>query len=83
VTLAKVGESEVNSDYLLVAGLLLIALSIPSLLQAYSSMDPPRMGAVLIILGLGLVFYAARTSPQGYAWDDVPNVFFRVLGEIF
>ena len=72
-----------NSDYILVSGLLLIALSIPSLLTAYSSMDPPRMGAVLIILGMGLTFYAAKTSPQGYRWNDVPNVLFRVIGEIF
>lgn len=72
-----------NSDLMLVVGLVVGILSLPVLLNAWTEGRAPRAGAILVMIAIGLVFAAAQTKPGGYAVDEVPDVFFRVLGRLF
>ncbi|MDP4033275.1 MAG: hypothetical protein Q8P60_10565 [Pseudorhodobacter sp.] len=71
-----------NSDLYLVIGLTLGALAIPSLLSAYSDSRAPRAGAVLLLIAGVLVVLAVTGKPGGYAINDIPQAFFRVIGRL-
>jgi hypothetical protein len=68
-----------DTDLILVIGILLSALAIPSLLSAYSETRVPRTGAIMILVGGVLVMVALTQRPTGYRIDDIPSVFVSVL----
>ena len=68
-----------DTDLLLVIGILLSALAIPSLLAAYSESRPPRAGAVIILIGGILIVVALTQNPVGYSFGELPDVFLRVI----
>jgi hypothetical protein len=68
-----------DPDLALVVGLVICLLSIPSILSALSDRRAPRASLVTVLLGGGMVLYAMQSSPGGYAIDQVPDVFARVL----
>ena len=55
-----------NSDLMLVVGLVVAALSLPSLLNAWSEGRAPRAGAILVMIAIGLIVAALQTKPGGY-----------------
>jgi hypothetical protein len=63
-----------DTDLILVIGILLSALAIPSLLSAYSETRVPRAGAIMILVGGVLVMVALTQRPTGYRIDDIPSV---------
>ncbi len=69
-----------DTDLILVIGIVLCALSVPSLLSAYSDGRAPRSGSVLVFIGGVLVVIALTQNPRGYTFADVPEVFFTVIG---
>jgi hypothetical protein len=71
-----------DADTLLVIGLVIGALSIPSLLEAYSSGRPPRIGALMLMTATVLLVIAVTRKPEGYSWDQVPQAFVKVIGRI-
>lgn len=71
-----------NSDLMLVVGLVVGVLALPALLNAWTEGRAPRAGAILVMIAIGLIFAATRTKPGGYSVDEVPQVFFRVLGRL-
>ncbi|WP_083098537.1 hypothetical protein [Pseudophaeobacter leonis] len=71
-----------DSDLALILGIFLGCLSIPSILSAYSESRPPRLSALLLLSGGGLVVYAMMLRPGGYRLEQIPDVFFSVLGRI-
>jgi hypothetical protein len=72
-----------DTDVILVFGILLAALSIPSMLNAYSSERPLRFGGLLFLVGVVMVTVALVQNPDGYAFDEVPDVFVRVFARLF
>ncbi len=36
----------------------------------------------MILSGFALTFYAATSHPTGYSWDQVPQIFVRVIGRL-
>lgn len=72
-----------DTDLALILGLVILGFSIPSVLSAMSERRPPRASALTILIGFGLLFYAMTTHPGGYQIDQVPDVFFSVLGRYF
>ena len=68
-----------DTDLALILGLVLAALSVPSLVSAYSDDRPPLAPLAILAAGAGLVIYALIAHPQGYALADVPAVFFEVI----
>lgn len=69
-----------DSDLLLVIGLVLVVLAVPAIISAFSDNRPPRVGAVLIILGAGLVALAVMQRPGDLSLGDIPDAFTRVIG---
>ena len=76
------GWDPMNSDLMLVIGLVIGVLVIPALLNAWTEGRTPRAAAIMVMIAIGLVVGAVRMHPGGYALADVPDVFFRVLGRL-
>jgi len=70
----------IDPDLYLVVGLVLAALSVPSLLSAWADGRAPRLGALLVLVAGVLVVLAFNAKPMGYRFDDVPQAFYRVIG---
>lgn len=68
-----------DPDLLLTLGLILGALSIPSVLSAMSDRRAPRASALTILIAGGLILGAAWLKPGGYRIEQVPDVFFAVI----
>jgi len=69
-----------NTDLYLVIGLVIGALSIPSLLGAFAESRWPRAGAILLLISGVLVVVAVTQKPSGYTFAEIPHVFVRVIG---
>ncbi len=67
------------NDYLMVAGIIIGVLSIPSLLNAFSSDRPLTRPLAILVIAAGLVLTAVYRQPTGYSIDSVPEVFARVI----
>lgn len=72
-----------DTDLALTVGVLLLALSVPSLLSAWVEARAPRLGSVMVIVAGALIVYALTTKPGGYAFTDVPGVMVNVLAGFF
>lgn len=68
-----------DTDLMLVAGILSCALAIPSLLAAYSESRAPRAGAIMVLIGGVLVTVALTQKPSGYRFEQIPDVFVSVI----
>ncbi|APE45538.1 hypothetical protein BOO69_15870 [Sulfitobacter alexandrii] len=68
-----------DPDLALVIGIVIAALSIPSILSALSDSRAPRASALTVLIGGGLILYALTNKPQGYALGEVPDVFVNVV----
>ncbi len=69
-------------DMMLVVGMGLVVLSLPSILAAWADSRAPRLGALLFLAGGGLVIWALREKEGGYTWSQIPDVFYGVVGQI-
>lgn len=65
---------------MLVVGLVISVLAIPSLLSAFAESRPPRSGAVMVLIGGVLLAVALTQKPSGYTFAEVPDVVFKVIG---
>lgn len=68
-----------DPDTFLVLGLIIAGFSIPSIMSALSDGRAPRASALTILIAGGLILYAIQTQPGGYALQDIPDVFVRVV----
>jgi hypothetical protein len=68
-----------DPDLVLVIGIVIGILTIPSLLSAYSSSNPPRAGAIMALIAGVLIIAAMQTKPSGYEISELPDVFTRVI----
>ncbi len=67
-------------DLLLVVGLVIAILTIPSMLSAWIEDRPPRTAALLVLMALGLVIAALSQNPRPYTVERIPHVFIEVIG---
>ena len=70
-------------DLYMVIGVVILALAIPSAMGAWIDRRPPRISALLIVAGGGLIAYAMVQKPGGYRLTDVPEAFVNVIGHYF
>lgn len=71
-----------DPDIALVLGIVIAAFSIPSILSALSDSRAPRASALTVLIGGALILFAVQTKPQGYALDEVPDTFVRVMRQL-
>jgi hypothetical protein len=69
-----------DTDLILVIGVVVLVLSFPSLLSAFSESRAPRAGAILLLIGGVLVVVALTRHSAGYTFAEIPDVFVRVVG---
>lgn len=72
-----------TNDLFLVLGITIALLAVPSLIGAFSAGRTPRAAAIMIMIGGGLVAIAVTQQPSGYSFEQVPQVFTRVVGRLF
>jgi hypothetical protein len=68
-----------DTDLMLVIGVVICVLTIPSLLAAFSESRPPRAASIMVLIGGILVVLALTQKPSGYTFGEIPDVFLRVL----
>jgi formate-dependent nitrite reductase membrane component NrfD len=68
-----------DTDLYLTIGLVLVVLTIPSLLSAWTEGRAPRVGSILLLAGGGLIVVALSQRPGGYAFEDIPQAFVSVF----
>lgn len=68
-----------DSDLLLVLGIALAGLSIPSIMSAVIDGRAPRASALTILIAGGMTLYAIQSQPGGYTLQEIPDVFVRVI----
>lgn len=71
-----------DTDLALVLGIIIAALSIPSILSAVSDRRAPRASAITILIAGGLIVFAVSGKPGGYALQEIPEIFMRVIGRL-
>lgn len=68
-----------DSDLSLIIGLVLIVLSVPSIMSAFSEGHAPRVASIVIIAGGALVVWAITQKPGRYSLLEIPDIFVRVV----
>jgi hypothetical protein len=69
-----------DPDLLLVIGLIVGVLAIPSLLSAWSDSRAPSAGAIMVLIAGVLLVVAFQNKAGGYSVAEIPHVFFKVIG---
>ena len=68
-----------DTDLMLVIGIILGVFTIPSMLNAYSSGKAPRTAAIVVLIAGGLIYMATQNHGGGYNLAELPSVFARVF----
>lgn len=68
-----------NSDVMLVTGIVVALMAVPAMLSAWSDGRVPRAAAIMVMIASGLVVAALWARPGGYTVADVPDAFLRVI----
>jgi hypothetical protein len=68
-----------DPDLLLVIGIVVGALALPSLIAAFAESRPPRTATILGLTAAVLIVLAVQGTAQGYRIADIPDVFVRVF----
>ncbi|MDQ2089787.1 hypothetical protein [Marimonas arenosa] len=69
-----------DSDLALVVGLVVAVFSVPAVISALSERRAPRVAAIVLIVGGGLVAWSVSQKPGGYTLGEIPDVIVRVVG---
>ncbi|MCI2399521.1 hypothetical protein [Aliiroseovarius subalbicans] len=69
-----------TNDLFLVIGVVVLALSVPSILGSLIDRRTPRTPAIMVLIGGVLVVLAVTQQPGGYSIQDIPDAFVRVIG---
>lgn len=67
-------------DLILVVGLVIGILTVPSMVSAWVDGRAPRGSAVTVLISGVLIVLALTQNPQRYSFADLPHVFVSVIG---
>ncbi len=68
-----------DTDLMLVIGIVIGILTIPVLLSAYSEGRVPRVAAIMVLISGVLLATALSQRPSGYSFDEAVSAFGRVF----
>ncbi|MDT8857276.1 hypothetical protein RNZ50_20000 [Paracoccaceae bacterium Fryx2] len=71
-----------DTDLMLVVGLFVGVLAVPSIASAFSEGRAPRAGAVLVLISGTLIVLALSRKPGGYTVDEIPKTIYSVIGRL-
>jgi len=71
-----------DTDLVLVLGLILMCLAIPAGFSSFSDRRPLTAPLITMVIAAGMIAAAVLVHPEGYAIAQVPEVFFGVLARI-
>ncbi|PHQ94507.1 MAG: hypothetical protein COB40_12045 [Marinosulfonomonas sp.] len=71
-----------NNDIILVFGVIIGVLAIPSLISAFSAGRSPRAATVLFMVGGAMVSWVIIQQPNTYSVENFPDVFVKVVAKI-
>lgn len=71
-----------DTDLVLTAGILILALSLPALLSAWAESRLSRLGVAMVAAAVGMIAWAVYAAPTPYALEDIPQAMLGVLGRI-
>ena len=69
-----------DNDFLLVLGVFIGLLSVPSMISALSDGRPPRAAIMLFVIGAGLVAWIVTSAPNTYTIEAFPKLVLDVIG---
>jgi hypothetical protein len=69
-----------DTDLFLSIGIILLVLTIPSLLSAWTEGRAPRFAALILLASAGLIVVALTQKPGGYSFGEIPDVMMNVIG---
>jgi len=69
-------------DTYLTIGAVILVFAIPAAVSAFSDGRTPRVPAILVLIGGGLVAWAVTQKPGGYTFGELPQVFVSVLAQL-
>ena len=62
-------------DLIFFSGIAICLIALPVFVNAYSESRPPRLAAVMVALGGGMIVWAMASRPGGYALESIPDLF--------
>lgn len=71
-----------DSDLIMVAGLVLLMLSIPSAIAAYADRRRPWVATLVVLVGAGVLYYGWDNHPETMTLAEVPHVIIRVIARV-
>ncbi len=72
-----------TQDLILVIGIIVAGLAIPSILGSMAERRSPRTAAIAILVGGSLILIAFSQRPGGYTLEEIPEAFIRVVAHYF
>lgn len=71
-----------DPDLFFALGLVLLALTVPAIYSALTEGRAPRLAALVLMIGGGLVAMAVEQKPGGYRFNEVPEVLVGVASRL-
>ncbi len=68
-----------DSELLLVTGVVVAIMSIPAVISAFGAGRPPRAATITAVIGGALIVTAIATHPGGFRAQDLPAITARVI----
>lgn len=72
-----------DTDLIVVVGILLAAFALPSALASYAEGIFPKTALTVLVLGTLITLGGAIFSPDGYSFGRIPHSFIEILARIF
>lgn len=67
------------TDLIMCIGVLVLFLTFPTAVGAFSRGAPPRAAMLSLFVGGAMVVYANSSRPGGYSVEAMPELFLKVL----
>ena len=71
-----------DSDVIMVTGIVILMLSIPAALSAFVDQRRPWVSAFVVLVGAGIFAWGWVHHPEDMTLDELPHVVIRVLARI-
>ena len=68
-----------DTDLFLTIGIVLVVLTIPSLMSAWTESRAPRLAAIILLAAAALIVTALTQKPGGYGFKDLPQAMMGVV----